>query len=167
LKYTKFLPSYIYMSKTHKRPRENKGRGTRRMFSSNSSSLSAFQKEITVVFLEMLLMVKLYHWKTTSYATHKATDELYTKINANMDSFVEVLLGKSGVRTDLMSHKHIRLVDLSSAEALKREIEGFKGYLVGLNDNKAMKKMSNTDLFNIRDTILGDLNQFLYLLSFK
>jgi DNA-binding ferritin-like protein len=137
------------------------------MFSSNSSSLSAFQKEITVVFLEMLLIVKLYHWKTTSYATHKATDELYTKINANMDSFVEVLLGKSGVRTDLMSHKHIRLVDLSSAEALKREIEGFKGYLVGLNDNKAMKKMSNNDLFNIRDTILGDLNQFLYLLSFK
>jgi hypothetical protein len=155
------------MPKTHKRPRENKGKGTRRMFSSNSSSLSAFQKEITVVFLEMLLMVKLYHWKTTSYATHKATDELYTKINANMDSFVEVLLGKSGVRTDLMSHKHIRLVDLSSAEALKREIEGFKGYLVGLNDNKAMKKMSNNDLFNIRDTILGDLNQFLYLLSFK
>lgn len=155
------------MPKTHKRPRENKGKGTRRMFSSNSSSLSAFQKEITVVFLEMLLMVKLYHWKTTSYATHKATDELYTKINANMDSFVEVLLGKSGVRTDLMSHKHIRLVDLTSAEALKREIEGFKGYLVGLNDNKAMKKMSNNDLFNIRDTILGDLNQFLYLLSFK
>jgi DNA-binding ferritin-like protein len=157
----------MYMPKTHKRPRENKGKGTRRIFSSNSSSLSAFQKEITVVFLEMLLMVKLYHWKTTSYATHKATDELYTKINANMDSFVEVLLGKSGVRTDLMSHKHIRLVDLSSAEALKREIEGFKGYLVGLNDNKAMKKMSNNDLFNIRDTILGDLNQFLYLLSFK
>lgn len=155
------------MSKTYKRQRENKGKGTRRMFSSNSSSLSAFQKEITVVFLEILLMVKLYHWKTTSYATHKATDELYTKINANMDSFVEVLLGKSGVRTDLMSHKHIRLVDLSSAEALKREIEGFKGYLVGLNDNKAMKKMSNTDLFNIRDTILGDLNQFLYLLTFK
>lgn len=155
------------MSKTHKRQRETKGRGTRRMFSSNSSSLSAFQKEITVVFLEMLLLVKLYHWKTTSYATHKATDELYTKINANIDSFVEVLLGKSGVRTDLMSNKNIRLVDLNSAEALKIEIEGFKGYLVGLNDNKAMKKMSNTDLFNIRDTILGDLNQFLYLLTFK
>ena len=155
----------MYMSNTRKRG--GKGRGTRRMFSSNSSSLSAFQKEITVVFLEMLLMVKLYHWKTTSYATHKATDELYTKINANMDSFVEVLLGKSGVRTDLMSNKNIKLVDLSSAESLKREIEGFKGYLMGLNNNKAMKKMFNTDLFNIRDTILGDLNQFLYLLTFK
>jgi hypothetical protein len=27
--------------------------------------------------------------------------------------------------------------------------------------------MTNTDLLNIRDEILGDMNQFLYLLSFK
>ncbi len=154
------------MPKTYRRL-SSKKRGTRRLFTSNSSSLSAFQKEITVVFLEMLLMVKLFHWKTTSYATHKATDDLYTKLNANIDSFIEVLLGKSGFRTDLMSNKSIRLVDLSSAESLKREIEAFKGYLVSLNDNKAMKQMSNTDLYNIRDTLLGDMNQFLYLLTFK
>ena len=112
-------------------------------------------------------MIKLFHWKTTSYATHKATDDLYTKLNANIDSFIEILLGKSGFRTDLMSNKSIRLVDLSSAESLKREIEAFKGYLVSLNDNKAMKQMANTDLYNIRDTLLGDMNQFLYLLTFK
>ena len=140
------------------------GKGTRK----NKMNIgSLFQKEITVVFLEMLLMVKLFHWKTTSYATHKATDDLYTKLNANIDSFIEVLLGKTGIRTDLMSNKSIRLVDLSSAETLKREVESFKDYLVSLNDNKAMKQMSNTDLYNIRDTILGDLNQFLYLLTFK
>ena len=132
-----------------------------------SGSMNSFQSEVTTVFLEMLLMVKLFHWKTTSYATHKATDELYTKLNANIDSFIEILLGKTGSRIDLMSKNNIRLVDLSSQESLKREIEAFKGYLVGLNDNKAMLKMSNTDLFNIRDTILGDMNQFLYLLTFK
>jgi len=140
--------------------------GTRRRHSTGSS-LAAFQKEIAVVFLEMLMMVKLFHWKTTSYATHKATDELYTKFNANIDSFIEILLGKTGSRIDLMSNKQIRLIDLSSQESLKREVEAFKGYLVSLNDNKAMLAMSNTDLFNIRDTILGDLNQFLYLLTFK
>jgi hypothetical protein len=154
------------MPKTQKRL-GNKKRGTRRLIMSNSSSLASFQKEITVVFLEMLLMVKLFHWKTTSYATHKATDDLYTKLNANMDEFIEVLLGKTGLRTDLMNNKNIRLVDLSSPESLKREIEAFKGYLVSLNDNAAMKKMANTDLYNIRDTILGDMNQFLYLLTFK
>ena len=148
-----------------KRYRGRKG-GTRRRHS-GSSSLAGFQKEITVVFLEMLLMVKLFHWKTTSYATHKATDDLYTKLNTNIDDFTEILLGKSGSRIDLMSNKNIRLVDLSSQESLKREVDAFKGYLVSLNDNKAMLSMSNTDLFNIRDTILGDLNQFLYLLTFK
>jgi hypothetical protein len=151
------------MSKTH---RKRGGKGTRRNKQS-SGSFSAFQKEVTVVFLEMLLMVKLFHWKTTSYATHKATDDLYTKLNANIDNFIEVLLGKTGLRTDLMGNKNIRLVDLSSTEALKREIEAFKGYLVSLNDNATMKRMSNTDLYNIRDTILGDMNQFLYLLTFK
>ena len=45
--------------------------------------------------------------------------------------------------------------------------ETFKTYLVGLNENSALKGMTNTDLFNIRDTILGDMNQFLYLLTFK
>jgi DNA-binding ferritin-like protein len=134
---------------------------------SSSQSLNEFQKEIASVFLEMLLMVKLYHWKTTSYATHKATDELYLKLNANIDSFIEILLGKSGSRIDLMSKSNIRLVDLSSQESLKREVDAFKGYLVGLNDNKALQTMSNSDLLNIRDTILGDLNQFLYLLTFK
>lgn len=147
--------------------RKSKKQGTRKNKGSKSHSLAAFQKEVTVVFLEILLMVKLFHWKTTSYATHKATDELYTKLNGNIDSFIEVLLGKSGSRIDLLSNKHIRLVDLSSQESLKREVEAFKGYLVSLNDNKALQTMSNFDLFNIRDTILGDLNQFLYLLTFK
>ena len=151
-----------------KRYRSRRG-GTRRNRQSSGVSLAAFQKEIAVVFLEMLMMVKLFHWKTTSYATHKATDELYTKLNANIDSFIEILLGKSGSRIDLMNNsgRKFRLIDLSNQEALKREVDAFKGYLVNLNDNKAMLSMSNTDLFNIRDTILGDMNQFLYLLSFK
>ena len=113
-----------------------------------------FHKEITIVFLEMLLMVKLFHWKTTNYATHKATDELYTKLNNNIDTFIEVMLGKSGTRIDLMSNKTIKLVDLSSNESLKKEVNNFKNYLVSLNKNKTLQQMSNTDLFNIRDTIL-------------
>ena len=152
------------MYKTFKR-KGGKSKGTRKM--RPDMSVVAFQKEITVRFLEMLLLIKLFHWKTTSYPTHKATDDLYTKFNLNMDTFVEILLGKTGMRTQLTSDKTIRLNDLNSIEELKREVNAFKAYLVSLNDNAAMKKMLNTDLFNIRDTILGDMNQFLYLLSFK
>lgn len=138
--------------------------GTRKK---HSNSISSFQKEITLKFLQILLMIKLYHWKTTSYATHKATDDLYTKLNANIDSFIEILLGKSGTRINLMSNKNIKLVDIHSENSLRNEIEDFKSYLVNLDNNVGMKTMSNTDLYNIRDTILGDMNQFLYLLTFK
>jgi DNA-binding ferritin-like protein len=157
------MPKYNNTRNSNKRT--NKHNKTVR--SSNNTYLSSFQKEITIMFLKMLLMIKLYHWKTYSYPTHKATDELYDKLNENMDHFIEVLLGKSGQRIDLIKQKSIPLIDLSSPEGLKKEIQSFKGYLVNLNNNKAMKQMTNTDLLNIRDEILGDLNQFLYLLTFK
>ena len=137
-------------------------------FSSSSTTiLRNFQREITVQFFEMLLLIKLYHWKTYSYATHKATDDLYSKFNENMDHFIEVLLGKSGIRIDLMNKKQISLYDLNNQQQLISKVNSFKSYLVGLTNNKAMKIMSNTDLLNIRDEMLGDMNQFLYLLSFK
>jgi hypothetical protein len=155
------------MVKTHRsRKGYNKVSSTRRKTTS-SSSMKKFKKEITVIFFEMLLMVKLFHWKTYSYATHKATDDLYSKLNEDIDKFIEILLGKTGSRIDLMGHKSISLIDLNSPEQLKSKIESFKSYLVGLTNNKGLSSMSNTDLLNIRDEILGDMNQFLYLLTFK
>ena len=131
------------------------------------SSAPKFQQEITVKFMEMLMMIKIYHWKTHSYATHKATDELYSKFNEHMDKFIEVLLGKSNSRIELTNEKQISLIDLNNQEQLIQKVDKFKSYLVSLNTNKALSSMSNTDLLNIRDEILGDMNQFLYLLTFK
>jgi DNA-binding ferritin-like protein len=145
---------------------------TRSMRSSKNRTVSrrsnaSFDKEITVYFLEMLMMVKLFHWKTHSFATHKATDELYESLNEHIDSFIEVLLGKTGTRINLTQKRSISLVDLNSQASLKARIDQFKKYLVSLNTNKAVTAMTDTDLLNIRDEILGDLNKFLYLLTFK
>ena len=124
-----------------------------------------FEQEITLVFLEILVMIKLYHWKTHSYATHKATDDFYTSFNKNMDRFIEVLLGKNFSRTNLTHDKCLTLYDLKNVGDLIKKINEFKNYLVNLDNNIYMKKMSNSDLFTIRDEILADLNQLLYLLS--
>jgi len=149
------------MKSSTKRRSSNSQNGTRR------NKLMSFEKDITVRFLEILIMVKLYHWKTYSYATHKATDELYKSLNSNIDKFIEVLLGKAGNRINLMGKKNISLIDLNSPERLRAEINSFKIYLVSITNSPALRFMSNTDLFNIRDEILGNLNQFLYLLTFK
>lgn len=141
--------------------------GTRKNRRFGNNSLQKFEREVVVKFLEVLNLIKLYHWKTHSYATHKATDELTSKLHENVDSFVEVLLGKRGDRVNLLGVKHISLKDFSNVGEFKREIERFKGYLVGLDNNSALKSMSNSDLYNIRDEMLSNLNQFLYLLTFK
>ena len=131
------------------------------------TSLQKFENEITVYFFEMLLMIKLFHWKTYSHSIHKATDELYSNINTNMDKFIEVLLGKSGVRIDLTHKKQIQLMDVKNTEELIIQIEKFKNYLMYLSENKAMQLMKNMDLYNIRDELMANLNQFLFLLTLK
>jgi len=50
---------------------------------------------------------------------------------------------------------------------LKYKINQIKSYLVSFDTNKALSSMSNTDLLNIRDEILGDVNQTKYLLTLK
>ena len=142
--------------------------GTRKT-SGSRNSIHKFHKYIVVNFLSMLNTIKLYHWNTHSYATHKATDELYSKMNEHIDTFVEVLLGKTGDRVNMSSSVHITLKNCTSQKELVREMERCKTCLVNLENNPALKSMgmSNSDLFNIRDEILADINQFLYLLTFK
>ena len=138
----------------------------------NKNHKDSFKEEIVKMFLVLLNMVKLYHWKTCSYAAHKASDELYDSLNKNIDKFVEVLLGKlNGKRVNLTNVKTIPLIDFPNGpsfdEDMKDEIMKVKKYLIDLDNNSFLLEMSNSDLFNIRDEILGSLNQFLYLLSFK
>jgi hypothetical protein len=121
--------------------------------------------DIILFFMDMLTTVKLYHWKTMNYATHKATDELYDDLNKYVDEFVEVLLGyKGGVRAKL-PRTQVTLHDCNSIEEFKKKIDGYKNVLIGFTSRFDGKK--NSDLLNIRDEILATLNKSLYVMSFK
>ena len=122
-------------------------------------------QQIVTMFLQMLNTVKLNHWKTSNYAQHKAADELYTNLNLNVDTFVEVMLGKTGSRVNLTGQKSIPLLDYTNVEDFKKEIEQYKKFLTGMNNAASLN--ANTDLINIRDELLSNLNQFTYLLTFK
>jgi hypothetical protein len=133
---------------------------------SRSGSQCYSHSDIISTFLEMLNMVKLHHWKTYSYSTHKATDELYSDLNSNVDAFVEVLLGKEGTpRVNLTHMKSLPLYDFSSVGQFKQKITQFKTYLEHMSKCPAL--MNNSDLLNIRDELLGNLNKFTYLLTLK
>lgn len=125
------------------------------------------QQSIVVMFLQMLNTVKLYHWKTSSYAQHKATDSLHSDLSDNIDKFVEVMLGKTGSRVNLTGQKTLPLMDYSNLNDFEKEVEKYKRFLIDMNKNAGLNITNNSDLLNIRDEILANLNQFTYLLTFK
>jgi hypothetical protein len=131
------------------------------------NTIQTFGREIVLKYLAFLNMVKLYHWKTHSYATHEATDSLYKDLNEKIDQFVEVMMGKFGIRVDLTDVKTLELRDFNDVAPFLEEINEFKSYLVSLNDNPGMNTMKNYDLITIRDEILAYINKFLYLQTLK
>jgi DNA-binding ferritin-like protein len=135
-------------------------RKTRKKHSTISNKTSS---HIVKIFLEVLNMVKLYHWKTRSYSQHKATDELYDNLNKHIDSFIEVLLGKEERRIKMLE-KRIDLIDPSNTRDFKTRIYDYREFLIDINLFFDDKK--DTDLLSIRDEILVDINQFLYLMTF-
>jgi len=111
---------------------------------------------IVATMTEMLHIIKLHHWRTHSYSVHKATDNLHEALSEQVDSFVEKLLGSKNDRATLT---HMPLRAYNTLPELKRRIEYYKRYL------KGMPASLGTDLLNIRDELLGSLNQFSYMLT--
>ena len=121
------------------------------------------KSHLVKIFLELLNMVKLYHWKTRSFSVHKATDELYERLNEHVDKFIEVLLGKDQSRIHMVEHR-IDLLDVDTKSEFQERIFEYRTFLTELDI--FFDKGRDTDLLNIRDEVLADINQFLYLMTF-
>ena len=135
------------MAKSNKRTRKSRGQ---------------LKNHLVEVFLGILNSVKLYHWKTHSFSEHNATDELYKKMNDHIDSFMEVLLGKDQSRIPDFS-KH--MLTINDTVSFKARVLKYRDFLIGMTH--LLDPVSDTDLLNIRDELLADINQLLYLLAFN
>jgi hypothetical protein len=119
-------------------------------------------KAITLLF-ELILLLKLNHWVTASFAQHKATDKAIEKLTSLQDRFVETYLDSPDAKSKLLKEykatfnvrpqldKHIpTLLTKSREEFIKLKIE---------DDRR--------DLTNVIDDIIESLSHVLYLLTLK
>jgi hypothetical protein len=114
------------------------------------------------IVTEMLTIrnqIKVYHWQTKSFARHTATDGLTTKLDELVDEFVETYMGKYG-RPSVSGT--IKVSNFTEAGA--RAFVSQKRKYLEVDLPKKIKS-TDTDLLNIRDEILGELNKVLYLFS--
>lgn len=114
--------------------------------------------------LKIQLEIKLYHWRTKSYARHIASGDLYDSLNKDIDLFVEIYQGKFNT----INFSQISNINVSSYndKTIIMLLEEFKNFLLyELNIFLEKNDMLNCDLKNLRDEILGKVNKTLYLFT--
>jgi hypothetical protein len=115
-------------------------------------------------FFQMREQIKLYHWQTKVYSRHKATDSVIDALDEHIDKYVEVYMGKYGRPRLTAQTNTVKLQNLSEGSIVKFIKACIK---VLTTDLPRGLKSTDTDLLNLRDEMLGELDQLLYLFSLK
>ena len=113
--------------------------------------------------MKCLNQIKLMHWQTTGDARHRALGELYDALNEQIDEFLETLFGKYQ-RPKFGVGFSLDLMDLSQV-GIEDYLIQLGDYLISLTD--VLDPRRDSDLLNMRDTMLGDVNHTRYLLTLK
>lgn len=119
--------------------------------------------DIVYSFLSFQVLLKIYHWQTLSYARHKASDDLFSSISEKIDKFVETLQGNREARVNFKG-QNLQLTNINDDRGvdLLREFERYLSQrlptLLGRNE---------LDLLNLRDEMVNDIHQALYLYSLQ
>lgn len=108
--------------------------------------------------------IKIYHWNTHSHPRHKATDQFIENIDKLTDRFVEVYIGRYG-RDASMSHDWQMKLPGFDEKSVVKFLEEARSWLS--NEIPKLVNKNDTDLLNIRDEILAEINQALYLFTLK
>ena len=120
--------------------------------------------EIVHVLMNLYDQVKIYHWQTMHFPRHEAAGKLIEALDEQIDTFVETYMGKYGRpkfggRTGVIKIRNFH--DQEAPALLKSAIAWLTHKL------PKHLKSGDTDLLNIRDEILADLNQSLYLFTLE
>ena len=112
--------------------------------------------------VQLQVQVKFFHWQTKIYSKHIALDGLFNAIIENIDEFTETAMGKYG-RVDFSGVSYT--FDNITDTGINNLIDGYIDTAIALDDKVDPKK--DSDLLNLRDELLGKLNQTKYLLTLK
>ena len=126
----------------------------------NFKNVSSGAKMILFMFW-FQTSIKIFHWYTESYANHKATDKVLEKIMELTDSFVEKYIGAFG--RPVMKNASIPVSNMTKPKYIKT-LRIAQEYLKTPLEKLISK---NSELLNIRDEILGEIDQAFYFATLK
>ena len=120
-------------------------------------------KALVEFFFSIEKSIKLYHWQTKFYSRHKSTDNLVDIIASISDKFMETYQGKYGKLS--LNSTEIKVTSLNDSNVVSY-LEEIASVLESFVE-KGFVSEKDTDLLNIRDELLGEINKSMYLFSFQ
>ncbi len=104
---------------------------------------------------------KMNHFNTESYARHKATDSFYEKLTNNIDRLVEVLIGRYNIKP--------KFNKIGANEKYMSDSGMIELFIMVRNylESEFSNIFTDTSVLTIRDEIVGDINNTLYLFNLK
>lgn len=118
----------------------------------------------TIKMMNFQQQMRILHWQTTSFARHNAYGGIYDSLNSLIDMYVEVSMGKYGrIELDEENSK-LELKNMKNLP-INDYLKEFCSFLIGLTEEFDSK--DDSDILNIRDEMLGEVNKLKYLLTLK
>ena len=114
-------------------------------------------------FLGILAQIKVLHWQTKSYAKHVAYGNIYETLDGLIDNFIEIHMGKYG-RVVIEQDDSINLVNIGEMDQ-DEFLEVICEFLLSLD--RQLDSNRDTDLLNLRDEMLAEVNKLKYLLTLQ
>ena len=117
--------------------------------------------EIILELVRIQNQFRFLHWQTKSYAKHIAYGEFYSTLDGLIDKYTETCMGKHG-RPDFNGEFSLSFQDIkvfSAQNFLDTSTDFIMGIAGSLDPNE------DTDLLNIKDEILAEINKLKYLLT--
>lgn len=115
-------------------------------------------------FLGLQAQFKVFHWQTRSYAKHNAYGGIYDAFADISDKFIEVYMGKYGRIALEGASDTIQLSNIGEIN-MDEFLETVTDFLLSLNNS--LNSQRDSDLLNLRDELLSEVNKLKYLLTLK
>jgi hypothetical protein len=121
------------------------------------------KEELILKLVQIQNQFRFLHWQTFGDAKHRAYGEIYDTLGDLIDTFTEAMMGKYG-RPEFESEFSIMFQDIKSMN-IQNFLDGITEFLVGMTDQ--LDSRYDTDLLNLRDEMLAEINKLKYLLTLK
>jgi hypothetical protein len=121
------------------------------------------KEELILKLVQIQLQFKFLHWQTFGDAKHRAYGGIYDSLGETIDMFTESMMGKYG-RPEFEPEFSIMFQDISAIN-VQNFLDGITEFLVDMTDQ--LDSRYDTDLLNLRDEMLAEINKLKYLLTLK